>query len=1332
MKPLFHLAWTAIIWAACPVSGTEVAPQTAAAVAKVWLSQPRPMGMPISTKTAAAIVRKDASGNTLYHVINLQPEGYVVVAGDDSAEPIIAFSASGQWALNTGGPLTAMLDKDMGHRVAQARVKQAAANLEMTAKWKALTPPSPTAGAPAAQVKALAVASISDVRVAPFVASTWSQTLNMAGVACFNYFTPPYGDGNNNNYPCGCVATAMAQVMRYFQYPTAGVGAGSYQISVDGSAQSKNLRGGNGSGGSYRWDLMPLASNSSDTSQTAAIGALLNDCGVAVHMQYAAQGSGAFGSDACAALNSVFQYRNAVNTSRFSSANISGTNLYTIINPNLDAGEPVMLSIENSSDGHEVVCDGYGYLNGTMYHHVNLGWQGTANAWYNLPTINTGVGVTFTLVDDCTYNIFTNATGEIISGRILDLSGNPVSGATVTATANGASTVIATTSAQGIYGLAGVASGTLYSLSASHAGFGIQTATATTGTSRSSSCGNVWGCNFTLSPTGVAQIKPSIVTSPVGVMVVAGSGVTLSVTAGGDGLVYQWSKNGSTISGATSSTYTIGAASVSDSGTYTATASNSRGTATSKGALVTVVTAPSITTQPGDHYAKMGASFTLSVSASGAGLSYQWTQNGVSVGNNSAKYTLAKAQAGDSGTYYVIITNIAGSVTSSPAVLTVLNPPLIVSAPAGGACPQGSNMTLSVSASGDQLSYQWKKGSAALSGATGTNYTITAAQKGDAGTYSVVVANPLVTVTASAAVTVVAPPVVNAPASITLMPGLTIALKGTATGTGRLGYQWSFNGSPIAGALTNAYTITNASQSAVGTYLLTVTNFGGSAQTSIAAGWSADTTPPTVSLSRSLGTVTNATLTIAGKASDNVAVSNVSYSLNGAGWVLASTTNHWTNWSAQLTLGTLGTNVLLLSALDVNTNASVTLTNYPVYAPLYNITINVTGVGKVTSSWKGSQIQYGKAYTATAVNGPSYVLKDWTGDIATNQASLSFVAASNLTLAANFVPNLFTNSGGAYNGLFIATNNASHTNIGFWSGTITTNLTYSSKVLLEGDTLALSGKFDTDGTLVQTVTRKGKSPLQLNLSMDFTNQQLVGTISADDWGSTLAADLAVYSKENKTTNAGAFTFVFPVSAPGLGYGGGQVTVSTNGIITLVGNAPDGTSLSQSVPLSKDGRWPLFVPIYTKGSANLGEVYGWLNFASGKPSGNVVWYRPAGISPYSNGFLDTNTLENSVFAAPTKAAPKALNFTVGLISFTGGGLSAPFSEIFLVANDGTIYTQGASKLKINAKGQISGSVTDPVNASSAKLVGTVLQSANVAKGSVLWTNQLGEFTIAVSP
>ena len=78
----------------------------------------------------------------------------------------------------------------------------------------------------------MGLTSVSDVRIAPLTQTTWDQqTAAAAGTAaCYNYYTPPYGAGNTTNYPAGCVATAMAQLMRYYQFPTTGVGTASFTI----------------------------------------------------------------------------------------------------------------------------------------------------------------------------------------------------------------------------------------------------------------------------------------------------------------------------------------------------------------------------------------------------------------------------------------------------------------------------------------------------------------------------------------------------------------------------------------------------------------------------------------------------------------------------------------------------------------------------------------------------------------------------------------------------------------------------------------------------------------------------------------------------------------------------------------------------------------------------------------------------------------------------------------------------------------------------------------------------------------------------------------------
>lgn len=326
------------------------------------------------------------------------------------------------------------------------------------------------------------VVSVSDVRVAPLVQSTWNQG-SERGFNCFNYFTP-------NNYVDGCVATALGQLMRYWQYPTAGIGRVTKTVYVNSSSQAATTRGGDGSGGAYNWSAMPLSPSTAtyNSSQWQMIGSLCFDAGVSVNMQYASSGSGAYMYLCASALSSVFQYANAKYVN-------SPGNLLLPTDSNLAAGCPVLFGISSSgSNGHAVVCDGFGYESGTLYHHINFGWDGAYNAWYALPNLETPYS--FNTIDTIIYNVFPSGTGELLAGRILTTQGAPVTGASVVATASGTS-YSATTDSKGYYGIK-VPSARTYSVTASKTGMGSVTLSATTGTSSTSASGNVKDVDFTM------------------------------------------------------------------------------------------------------------------------------------------------------------------------------------------------------------------------------------------------------------------------------------------------------------------------------------------------------------------------------------------------------------------------------------------------------------------------------------------------------------------------------------------------------------------------------------------------------------------------------------------------------------------------------------------------------------------------------------------------------------------------------------------------------------------------------------------------------------------
>jgi hypothetical protein len=341
------------------------------------------------------------------------------------------------------------------------------------------------------------------------------------------------------------------------------------------------------------------------------------------------------------------------------------------------------------------------------------------------------------------------------------------------------------------------------------------------------------GAVLTVSPLPIA---PSITTQPKSKTITAGQNDTFSVTATGTGtLSYQWYKNGTAISGATSSSYTLTNVQAASAGTYTVTVSN--GTlpnATSSGAVLTVNVPPSITVQPKSAILTAGQNDTLSVMATGTGtLSYQWYKNGSAIsGATSSRYTLTNIQTASAGTYTVIVSNeTLPNATSSGAVLTVSPLPIapsITMQPKSATLTAGQNDTLSVTATGTgTLSYQWYKNGTAISGATSSSYTLTNVQAASAGTYTVIVSNgTLPNATSSGAVlTVNVPPsIIVQPKSAILTAGQNDTLSVTATGTGTLSYQWYKNGSAISGATSSRYTLTNVQAASAGTYTVTVSN----------------------------------------------------------------------------------------------------------------------------------------------------------------------------------------------------------------------------------------------------------------------------------------------------------------------------------------------------------------------------------------------------------------------------------------------------------------------------------------------------------------------------
>ena len=254
-----------------------------------------------------------------------------------------------------------------------------------------------------------------------------------------------------------------------------------------------------------------------------------------------------------------------------------------------------------------------------------------------------------------------------------------------------------------------------------------------------------------------------------------------------------------------------------------------------------------------------GSTLTLSAVVGGTVTTFQWqksTDGGVTFANINAAanpsaattaLSISGVQNSDAGTYRLIVTNAAGSTTSTPAVVNVTSgavPPSIASNPIGTTVTVGGSYTFSVTANGTSpLSYQWNQSTDGgvtfnpVAGATNSTYAISPVGLANAGVYTVTVTNIAGSVTSNpATLNVVQPPSISVqPAGTTLAIGASYTLSVTASGTPPPTFQWYLNGSPIIGATSSTFKINSASGASAGEYTVVISNSAGANVTSAVA-----------------------------------------------------------------------------------------------------------------------------------------------------------------------------------------------------------------------------------------------------------------------------------------------------------------------------------------------------------------------------------------------------------------------------------------------------------------------------------------------------------------
>jgi uncharacterized repeat protein (TIGR03803 family) len=337
---------------------------------------------------------------------------------------------------------------------------------------------------------------------------------------------------------------------------------------------------------------------------------------------------------------------------------------------------------------------------------------------------------------------------------------------------------------------------------------------------------------------------PVITVQPTSQTNNAGATATFLVSAASlTPLGYQWQKNGTNlfdsgnVSGSTSNILTIANISDSDAASYSVIVSNSYGGVTSSNAMLTVIDPPVITAQPTSLLVLAGTNVAFGVSVTGtAPFGYQWQLNGTNLLNaTNATYSIPSVGTNNAGNYAAVVTNAAGSATSSNAELTV------VLSPKSQTNYASSTATFTATAfSPESLIYQWQKNGTNLvnggnlSGTTNSTLTIGNVSDADAASYSAVVSDATGSVTTSKAVLTVNDFlfIASQPQSQTVGLGSNATFNVTVYGAPPLVFQWYFDGTPLSslatGTNSSSYSLTNVGTNQAGNYSVEVVNGYGS------------------------------------------------------------------------------------------------------------------------------------------------------------------------------------------------------------------------------------------------------------------------------------------------------------------------------------------------------------------------------------------------------------------------------------------------------------------------------------------------------------------------
>ena len=328
-----------LLAAVCSLQADQVSETEARQVANRFFSQRASRFTSPSAPSATRLAFTAERGRFYVYDCGAR-DGFVIVAGDDRLPQVLGYGEKGDFSAPA---LPAAVQYWMDELNRQIAYLQAHGDV--------------AAHRPAKRASA----------VEPLLTTRWNQD------APYNNYCPTYG--NNSRAVTGCVATATAQVMNYYQWPPVGRGSHSYFCNVGGVTPTQ--LSADFSQSVYRWDLMLDDYDENSSSESCdAVARLMSDVGISMDMDYGSS-SGARGETASQALKSFFDYSNKCYW-RYRNFH-SAEEWDQLLMDELSASRPVMYCGNSSSSGHAFVLDGF---DADGYFHVNWGWGGRYDGYF--------------------------------------------------------------------------------------------------------------------------------------------------------------------------------------------------------------------------------------------------------------------------------------------------------------------------------------------------------------------------------------------------------------------------------------------------------------------------------------------------------------------------------------------------------------------------------------------------------------------------------------------------------------------------------------------------------------------------------------------------------------------------------------------------------------------------------------------------------------------------------------------------------------------------------------------------------------------------------------